>query len=57
MERNVRGLRCDKCWCVVEALYRGRFGGLICYVCWAWQSGDTPKGRRVEPVQVAKPGQ
>jgi hypothetical protein len=37
MESNIRGLRCDRCWCSVEALYVGRFGGWVCCFCWAWQ--------------------
>jgi hypothetical protein len=56
MESNVRGLRCDKCWNLVEALYVGRFGGWVCRMCWAWQNGDLPEARHVEPALKMKSG-
>jgi len=53
MESNIRGLRCDTCWSTVKALWFGRFGGYLCYLCWSIQQGDTPESLRKPPALVA----
>ena len=50
MNTNVEGLRCDKCWATVRALYVGRYRGWVCRWCWAWEFGDTPEARLQKPA-------
>jgi hypothetical protein len=45
MASKIASLRCDKCFGTVEALWIGRWGGYVCWLCWAKQESDTPESR------------